>query len=89
MFGSNKRILLKAKRNLTVISHTLISNLWTIRVHEIVTSEISLYWAKAQDLSSREIRICERQYRCQFLRSLWNGKSFQQKKFVWTERWTL
>jgi hypothetical protein len=41
-FGSDKKILLKAERNLTVISHTLTSNLWTIRVHEFFAREISL-----------------------------------------------
>src|SRR5919109_678819 len=42
MSGSNKKIWLKVKCNLLVISHTLSTNLWLVRVHEFVAREISL-----------------------------------------------
>ncbi len=42
--GTNKKILLKAKRKLPVISHNLSLNKRIIRVYEIVAREISLLW---------------------------------------------
>jgi hypothetical protein len=42
MFGSNKKILLKARRDFNVISHALTFSLWPIRVHEFFAREISL-----------------------------------------------
>ena len=46
MFGSNKTILLKAKRDFPVISHALTLNRRIIRVHEFIAREISLLWSK-------------------------------------------
>src|SRR5574337_896102 len=48
MFGSDKKILLKAKRSLVVIFHTLTPNLWTIRVHEFLAREISMLQSENQ-----------------------------------------
>src|SRR5688572_14642845 len=52
MFGSNKKILLKAKRDLNVISHTSSSNLWPIRVHEFVASENSEFHSECSHMGS-------------------------------------
>ncbi len=41
-FGSNNRIWLKARRNSLVFFHTLIPDLWLVRVHEFVAREISV-----------------------------------------------
>jgi hypothetical protein len=51
MFGSNKTIWLKAKRNLPVLLDTLISNLCLVRVHAFIAREISLL--QSQNLSFR------------------------------------
>ena len=45
-FGSNKNILLKAKRDSPVISHALTLNRRIIHVHEFVAREISLLWSQ-------------------------------------------
>src|SRR3990172_851528 len=44
--GSNKKIRLKAKRNLPAISHTLIVYRRIIRVHEDFAREISVLWSQ-------------------------------------------
>lgn len=44
--GSNKNILLKAKRDSPVISHALTLNRRIIHVHEFVAREISLLWGQ-------------------------------------------
>ena len=53
MFGTNKKILLKAKRDLNVISHTLTLNLWPIGVHEFFAREIFLLRSRVYRFGSQ------------------------------------
>lgn len=93
-FGTDKKIWLKARRNLPMISHTLGTNLWIIRVHQFVAREISVLRGQKSvaQLSTSELHLChphrgsEQKTRPTALykhpRVTSNGKHFQPNKFV-------
>jgi hypothetical protein len=82
MFGTDKEILLKAKRNFSVISHTLSLNLGVIQVFAFIATENSMFDIQFSLIARTRLHQLRVKNSLRFIQWPFTDLSFFQQNFL-------